>query len=198
MNEYMGWLEQTHPSLATQLNAAGGASAARSGTDAFKTAWRTLMNDPANAETQHEYAVTRYYVPGARSIKRRTGIDPNTRSKTLQDVVWSSAVQHGPSGAARIFERAIANTGSSNPTDDALIRAVYTERAANNGSKYFGSSEPNVRASVVRRFQNELADALESLAQETEAQGTPTLQPGDNAAAAQPIGPSPNRPGENN
>jgi hypothetical protein len=66
---------------------------------------------------------------------------------------------------------------------------VYLERAASNGMKYFGSSTPAVRRSVVSRFKNELADALKSLIDEQESQADVTISPDDNLAEIPPIGP---------
>ena len=55
--------------------------------------------------------------------------------------------------------------------------------------KYFGSSTPAVRKSVVSRFKNELADALKSLLDEQESQSDVTITPDTNLAETPPIGP---------
>ena len=150
------------------------------------------MSTQAGAEAQHEYAVIAYFVPGNRLIKNRTGLDTTQRSVTLQNVVWSTSIQHGPGGARNIFERALASIGyppnalsATAPTDAALVRAVYAERRAENGGRYFRSSTASVRASVVNRFHNEEADALRSLEQEIAAAqaNPPTAEPTDNSAA---------------
>ena len=165
-NEYMSFLQQRHPSVYQELQASGGAQAARSRTPAFESAWKRIMSNPAAAETQHEFIQSTHYDPAATKIANSTGVNLSTRSKTLNDVVWSTAVQHGSGGANRIFQRALERTGSTNPSDEALINAVYAERGANNGQKYFGRSTSNVRQSVVNRFRNENADAISSLRQE--------------------------------
>lgn len=205
MNEFHAWLSVNHPSLEQGLRAAGGPTGARAGTDAYKAAWAQIMATPAGAEAQHQYAVVAYFVPSSNSIKNRTGLDVTLRSKTVQDVVWSTGIQHGPGGARNIFQRALATLGyppseitNTQPTDAALVRAVYAERRANNGSKYFGSSTAAVRSSVVNRFHNEEADALRSLEQEIQAAqaNPPVAEPTDNTAEIPPV--SPHRPGENN
>ena len=146
----------------------------------------------------HLYAVVAYYAPGARLIKNRTNLDVNERSLTVQNVVWSTAIQHGQGGARNIFQRALAAIGFppnevslTEPTDAAIVRAVYSERRANNGSKYFRSSTGAVRTSVVNRFHNEEADALRSLEQEiAEAQANPpTMEPTDNSSTISPVTP---------
>ena len=175
--------------LGKSLMTIGGENAARAGSDTFKQGWVAIMADSANAEAQHAFGVELYFQPSAKRIKRATGVDVVKRSKTLMDVVWSTAIQHGEGGCQRIFERAIRNTGAENPSDRGIIKAVYLERAAGNGMKYFGKSNSGVRKSVVNRFRNEMADAFKSLQDEVEAIGSPTLSPGDNLSTTPPIGP---------
>jgi len=166
MDGFLNFLSQKHPDVFAPLQAAGGTSGARAGTDTFKQAWTNTMSNPAAAETQHEYAVITYFVPAANRVQSSTGIDVRTMTKTLQDVLWSTAVQHGAGGANNIFQRSVARTGSQVPTDQALIAAVYDERMKDNGMAYFRRSTPAVRASCVTRFQNEKADAFKSLEEE--------------------------------
>jgi hypothetical protein len=198
MNEFHAWLGRNHGELASPLLQAGGPAAARAGTPAYKAAWAQVMATPEGAEAQHQYAVVAYYAPGARLIKNRTNLDVNERSLTVQNVVWSTAIQHGQGGARNIFQRALAAIGFppnevslTEPSDAAIVRAVYSERRANNGTKYFRSSTGAVRTSVVNRFHNEEADALRSLEQEiAEAQANPpTMEPTDNSSTIRPVTP---------
>src|SRR5262249_29714316 len=98
------------------------------------------------------------------------GLDVNTRSRALQDVIWSTAVQHG--GATPIVGRAIANlsgTTSDPDYDKQLITAIYAERGrrkADGNLAYFSRSSPSVQAGVAKRFVNEQKDALAMLANE--------------------------------
>jgi len=201
MNEFHQWLRVNHRELESQLNEAGGPSAARAGTDTYKAAWAQVMGTAEGAEAQHQYAVVKYFTPASNSIKTNTGLNVNLRSKTVQDVVWSTAIQHGAGGAKNIFKRALGSLNyppneitSTQPTDGALIRAVYGERRANNGSKYFGSSTASVRSSVVNRFYNEEADAIRSLEQEVAAaqETPPTIEPTDNTAEIRSVTPTSN------
>ena len=184
----MKYLDRKHKDTYETLQEAGGNSAANSGTDTFKQTWQLAMSDKANAETQHSYAVVQYFVPAADKVAKSTGIDVRVKSKTLQDVLWSTAIQHGAGGCNRVFKNAIKACGTDTPTDDALIVAVYNERARDNGSAYFGRSTVAVRKSVVQRFNNEKLDALKSLEQELKQSGTPT-QGGDTGAVTLPVGP---------
>ena len=81
-------------------------------------------------------------------------------SAAMREVIWSTAVQHGPAGAARIFDRADELSGK--PTDPAyerkLISNVYKLRAGQ-----FGSSTEAVQAAVQNRFRQEKNLALNML-----------------------------------
>ena len=198
MNEFHSWLARNHPELESTLQGAGGAAAARAGTEAYKAAWAQIMGTAAGAEAQHQYAVTAYFIPGSNLIKNRTGLDVTLRSLTVQNAVWSTAVQHGPGGARNVFQRALASINyppnqitTTAPTDAAIVRAVYAERRADNGMRYFKSSTSAVRQSVVNRFHNEEADALRSLEQELAAAAAnpPVANPTDNSAATQTVRP---------
>ena len=199
MNEFHAWLARNHPNLESQLQAAGGPAAARAGTDAYKAAWAQVMATSEGAEAQHEYAVVAYYVPGSRLVKNSTGLDADLRSVTLQNTIWSASIQHGPGGCRNVYRRALSTLGypptqvtRTEPTDAAIIRAVYAERRAENGARYFGSSTQQVRNSVVNRFHNEEADALRALEQEIAAAqaNPPVAQPTDNSAATAPVTPT--------
>ena len=195
MNEFHSWLRKTHPDLEAQLAAAGGAAAARAGTKAYKAAWAQVMATEQAAEVQHEYAVLAYFAPGSKNIKRKTNLDCNLRSTTLQNVVWSCAIQHGVGGAATVFRNALKTLGYpgnetsvTEPSEAALIRAVYNERR--NVNKHFKRSTAGVKASVVKRFHNEEADALKSLEGEI-LKATANIkqqEPTDNSAAQTPAG----------
>ena len=200
MNEFHAWLAKSHPNLESQLAAAGGPAGARAGTDAYKAAWTQVMGSGAGAAAQSEYAGLRYYTPVVRQVLNKTGLDVEQRSLTVKQALFSSAVQHGEgSGGRKVFENALASLGyppssptTTEPTDAALIRAVYAERRRDNGMAWFRSSTSAIRQSVVNRFHNEEADALRSLEQEIAAANAnpPTVDPTDNSAATPPVKPT--------
>src|SRR5262249_14548198 len=95
-----------------------------------------------------------------------------TRSHALQDVIWSTAVQHG--GAARGPQRALATltVKTDDPNFDRnLIVALYNERRpkiANGGLANFPKvTAPAVQKSLANRFKQEVKDALAMLDDET-------------------------------
>lgn len=81
-------------------------------------------------------------------------------SMTLQDVLWSTAVQHGPSGAKKIFTRAYIK----NITVQEMIIAIYAIRSTRvqNSTRL----KQSTRAAVLNRYGYEKKQALGMLRNE--------------------------------
>jgi gas vesicle protein len=165
MQGYLNFLQTAHPEIFRQLSAAGGDQAARRKDPRFVEAWQSIMSDPVAAQTQHDYILASYFLPIVDNIQEATGIDVLERSRAVQDVLWSTSVQHGTAGAITVWRNAMSRLGS-NPTDEEIIRAIYAERGAENGMRYFSGSSANIRQSVVNRFPREMADAISMLSTE--------------------------------
>lgn len=142
------------------------------GTADFTAMWKKIANSETDAfqDAQHSYIKKTHYDLLAAKILADDSLDVNSRSHALQDVVWSTAVQHG--GATPIVHRACANVNCprTDPKyDELLIRAIYAERGRkkpDGNLAYFSKSSPNVQVSVSNRFKSELQDALRMLAKE--------------------------------
>lgn len=143
------------------------------GTAPFTACWKRIAANETNAfqSAQHAFIKKSHYDLLAAKILADDGLDVNTRSGALQDVVWSTAVQHG--GATSIIHKAIANVNAkpSDPNyDKRLISAIYAERGRkkpDGNLAYFSKSSPSVQAGVSKRFRNEEQDALTMLAKES-------------------------------
>jgi hypothetical protein len=143
------------------------------GTAPFTAVWKRIATDQTDdfQRAQHAFIKRSHYDPLALKVLADNKVDVNTRSFAVQNVVWSTAVQHG--GATPIVGRAIASLscGCEDPTyDKQLICAIYAERGRkkpDGNLAYFGKSSPSVQAGVAKRFQNEQADALAMLAKES-------------------------------
>ena len=142
------------------------------GTADFSACWKKIAANQTDAfqKCQHQYIKRTHYDPLVAKILNETYVDINTRSNAVQNVVWSTAVQHGP--ATPIVNRALS-TLSCKPADpqydEQLIRAIYAERGRrkpDGNLAYFGKSSPSVQTGVANRFKNELQDALKMLAKE--------------------------------
>jgi len=154
MSLFLAWLANSRYKWAYErLKRAGGDIAARDGSAAFKTAWTGLADDQEFTNAQHEYIKVSHYDVQAGRINAH-GLNIDTRSGALRDVVWSTAVQHG--AKTNVITGVIAEHGAL--PDAQLIPLIYAERRTR-----FGSSTPAVRASVMRRFDAECAEALAML-----------------------------------
>ena len=143
------------------------------GSAGFTACWKRIAAAQTDdfQRAQHAFIKQSHYDPLAAKVLAENKLDVNTRSFAVQNVIWSTAVQHG--GATPIVGRAIANLSctTSDPTyDKQLICAIYAERGRKkpDGSlAYFSKSSPSVQAGVAKRFRNEQADALAMLPKET-------------------------------
>jgi murein DD-endopeptidase MepM/ murein hydrolase activator NlpD len=142
------------------------------GTSPFTAVWKRIAAEQTDAfqAAQHAYIKKTHYDVLVAKILSDDKLDVNTRSGALQNVVWSTAVQHGP--GTPIVHRACTNVScpTTDPRyDELLIRAIYAERGrkkSDGNLAYFSKSSPNVQAGVSNRFKNELQDALVMLAKE--------------------------------
>jgi hypothetical protein len=131
---------------------------------AFNNAWKALANANPSAfnSVQHNFIKQSHFDPAARNVYQATGLDVSKRSLALQNVLWSVATQHGSGGAKNIFRNAVGSKGAA-MSDAAIIQAVYNERMAGNGMKYFSRSSSGIRNGVMNRFRNEYKDAMAML-----------------------------------
>jgi hypothetical protein len=165
MKLFIDYLSERAPDLARKLEAAGPANTgSRSGK--MPAVWKELAAaDPERfAKLQSDFIGKNLYLPTVQEISNRTGLDVSKAPKALQEVLWSTAVQHGSRGAANIFTKAIRKVESKNDQLGMakLIDAVYNMRA-----NRFGSSGAGIRAAVRSRFREEGRMALAMLSNET-------------------------------
>jgi len=169
--DFMNFLRKQYPALAQPLDAAGGPTAATSGTQQFQAAWKSEAQQSAAQfqQAQHDYIQTTHYDVQVAKLQANFGLDVNQRSRALQNAVWSMAVQMG-NVTQTIFRNVLKNVSSVASMDDAqLIPLLYAERSK--VDVYFAASTPKVKASVLNRFQQEQNDALQMLQAERAAGG---------------------------
>lgn len=122
----------------------------------FQQKWKEIaQKDPQGfADAQHKYIEKTHLSPIISRLSQK-GIDVNSLSPIVKDVMWSTAVQHGP--GTKIIEQAMATAKD----EQDFIKKVYQLRW--NGGAGFASSTPAVQKSVYNRFfgpNGELAQAL--------------------------------------
>ena len=142
------------------------------GTAQFTAVWKRIATQQTDAfqKAQHSYIKKTHYDLLVAKVLTDDNLDVNSRSRALQDVVWSTAVQHG--GATPIVHRACATLSCKQTDPDydkQLICAIYAERGRkkpDGGLAYFSRSSSSVQTGVANRFKNEMQDALAMLAKE--------------------------------
>ena len=158
MERFLDYLDDRMPAWAQRLRTAGPANTgSRQG--GMPAAWRTIAaEDPKRfTQLQHEFIEKTHYLPALEEITQRTGVNLAKAPTALQEVLWSTAVQHGPKGAANIFSKAIAaaDTGNGKILTRDVVESVYATRA-----KQFGSANAEIQAAVQARFHKERQLAL--------------------------------------
>lgn len=162
MNRFLSFLAEREPAMAERLRRAGPANTG-STQGRMPAEWaRIATESPERFEAlQTEFIKKDHYQPAREKILERTGLDMETAKPALREALFSTAVQHGPSGAARIFNQAIdkflGKGGVQQPQElaakgfeQALVSEVYSRRQGQ-----FGGSTEAVRASVRGRLRQE-------------------------------------------
>ncbi len=113
---------------------------------------------------QHQFIQKEHYTPARNKILAFTGMDIDKSPDIVREVLWSTSVQHGATGAARLFNRAIQSMPAEGEHPDfrQLISAVYDGRKGQ-----FGSSTTRVQHSVQTRLAREQDLAIAMLEKET-------------------------------
>ncbi|WP_203529588.1 hypothetical protein [Pseudodesulfovibrio sp. JC047] len=134
------------------------------GTAGFDEKWHEIANkNPEEfGKIQDKFIYDMHYSPVAKSVQAY-GIDADKQSKTLQQVFWSTGVQHGPN--TNVVKKAVEKLKTEkrfNPSDKEfeakLIEAIYDERKTR-----FGGSSKKVRENVQKRLDREKQDALDAV-----------------------------------
>ncbi|MEZ7196010.1 hypothetical protein [Pseudodesulfovibrio karagichevae] len=162
MDEFLAYLDETRPEWADRLRDAGPANTG-SKQGGMPSVWRAIAaEDPAGFDqVQHDFISRQTYDPARSMILDRTGLDFNNAPPALQEVLWSTSVQHGPTGAANIFNKVIdrfLHKGQNDDFNAQLIKGVYESR-----KNQFGSSTARVQKSVAHRMDSEKQLALNML-----------------------------------
>ncbi len=170
MQDFVKFLKTEAPDLASRLEKAGPANTGGK-KGGMPTAWREIAAEqPERFERLQDAFISKsHFEPAMAAVSEKTGLQPTEFSDTMKEALWSTAVQHGPSAASRIFARAFDKLGSLfsggaenaesqtasaaklQPQDqEKVIREVYAIRATQ-----FGSSTKQVQDAVQQRLGRE-------------------------------------------
>lgn len=151
----------------------------------FQKRWKQVAaTDPSGfAKSQHDFLL-RQNVNPVMSYAASKGID--TSSKTIQNVLWSQAIQHGLKGNKEIIDLAVKKVS---PVDiPNLVEALYDARAT------YVAKLPGLQAgtkeSLIRRYKAEGSDALAMWSQESKGSKKSNQASVKEAAARGPVSPS--------
>jgi len=162
MDRFLSFLDEKAPAMSARLRNAGPANTGfKEG--GMPSEWKEIAKEnPIRFEKlQHDFIAKETYDPARSMILKKTGLDFNNAPPALREVLWSTSVQHGPTGAAKIFgkviDKFVASTGKADFNSN-LIEGVYDTRKGQ-----FGSSTKRVQQSVVSRLNEEKQIALSML-----------------------------------
>jgi len=162
MDRFLKFLDEKAPAWADRLRSAGPVNTGSKG-GGMPTEWKAIAGENAQLfeKLQHDFIGKETYMPARDMILKQTGLDFENAPPALREVLWSTSVQHGPTGAARIFNKIIdrfVGGGNEGDFNSKLIEGVYDTRKGQ-----FGSSTKRVRQSVVNRLNTEKQLALNML-----------------------------------
>lgn len=146
----------------------------KGGTEEFTRKWKELAAKDADGlrKKEHQFIRETHYDPQVAKLSKDLKLDVTKRSAAFRDVVWSTAVQHGPkTDVIVVVAKGLTGDkkGIDDVTDEELIKAVYAERGRKTDdgklARFKGVSDKWIPG-LTRRFESEQKDALEMLKKE--------------------------------
>mgnify|MGYP000094325448 CR=1 FL=1 len=128
MGRFIDFLDREAPAWAERLRAAGEADTGGTAGE-MPRVWQAIAAEDSTEleRLQHAFIAATHYRPAAQQMEA-AGLRMTERSEALQEALWSTAVQHGPGGAVRIFRSALSQVGAG-AADASIIEQVYALRA---------------------------------------------------------------------
>ena len=129
------------------------------GSKEFTAVWKSIAaSDPIGFEqAQFNYAKANYYDVSRDFIETRTGIDVNTRSEAVQQLIFATSIQFG--AQSRIFTRALGQMASGLSDKEIIDRIINMkeQRYPADPSKllFFKNSSSDWTAGLLARFERE-------------------------------------------
>lgn len=171
LNGFLDFLATRAPELAKRLQAAGPANTG-STEGALPAEWQAIAKEYPQlfSQLQSSFIELSHFEPALQAVARATGLDVRNLPQAMNEVLFSTAVQHGPSGAASIFSQALDGLnlealGQDGGGLDMNALGQFIENIYNARATRFGSSTPEVQAAVGNRMRNEKSLALALLNQ---------------------------------
>ena len=133
MDSFLKYLDRRAPSWSMRLRSSGPVDTGGTG-GPMPREWKKIASEHPRLfeRLQDDFIHTRYYSPSLNELRMRAGLDLDEHPEVVREVLWSTAVQHGPSGGASIFIKASrrAKMARGKPYATALLEEVFRERAS--------------------------------------------------------------------
>ena len=160
MDAFLRWADrnggENGKEVAARMRSAGPLNTG-SKSGAAVEAWRSLEREGKLGTLEHDFIKATHFDPAFAGIQSEELRKRVEGSKALQDVLWSTSVQHGAGGAAKLLNRNFRQGMS----DEDFINALYADRATQ-----FSSSTAQIQNSARNRFADERQVALAMLQKE--------------------------------
>jgi len=152
MNTFLTFCSRRFPDLFERLDLARGSMGDTRG--AFARTWVELAEQGRIGEAEYAFIKATHYEPAydRLGVKAQAAVN---RYDTFKEILWSTAVQHGPGSAPKIFDF------SWNADAATMIRGIYQRR-----SERLSRLTPSEQQAVRNRYKQEQADALAMLEKE--------------------------------
>ena len=160
IRNFIKYLDKRAPTWAQRLRAAGAADTG--GTQgAMPREWVRIAGEHPRLfeKLQDDFIHSHYYSPTIQAVREQTGLDLEAQNTVIREVLWSTAVHHGPTGGANIFISASMRAQKTHGDfSKALLPEVYRARGRRR------EKVPLSHRSALRtRLEQELAMAMARL-----------------------------------
>ncbi|MEW5772638.1 MAG: hypothetical protein AB1916_03865 [Thermodesulfobacteriota bacterium] len=131
VDRFIAFLNVRAPQWGVRLRQAGAADTGGV-LGAMPREWKRIaQEDPVRFERlQDSFIHSEYYSPTVLAISAETGLDVDAHPAAMREVLWSTAVLHGPTGGAEIFIEAARRVRDqpARSFSRALLEEVFRER----------------------------------------------------------------------
>lgn len=126
-------------------------------TSSFDSMWKEVANTNAAEfrKDQHDYVQKKYYEVMIANLQR-SGCDLTKYGPGVQDLVWSTAVQFGPTKTS-IFLEPLKNKSELSEKDIIILVSEYKKSKV---AEFFKSSSAAIQSGVASRFEQEKVSCL--------------------------------------
>lgn len=160
IRNFIKYLDKKAPTWAQRLRAAGAANTG--GTQgAMPREWVRIAGEHPRLfeKLQDDFIHSHYYSPTIQAVREQTGLDLEAQNTVIREVLWSTAVHHGPTGGANIFISASMRAQKTHGDfGKALLTEVYRERG-----RRLEKVPLSHRSALRTRLEQEMAMAMARL-----------------------------------